>query len=220
MLTEEIVNATLAKLRAEQLVVNVSRREPLMLVGGWSERRADGVHFYVEGFTLSEKRRALRSSLFFANVADPTQGQLGHRIEDVPLDEALDFLCAHYRRRHPRPVFESFDLYVRAHPEGERFRDWITERGNRRVQDILLLPADPNQGCQLPGGYLWASFGWRPDPDRPEHHHWTVYIHDCDDGCVKKSVPDVQAAFAEYENLKLLAPFRLYELTEFGYKGD
>jgi hypothetical protein len=51
VLSEATVDAALVKLRDERVVVNVSRRDPLLLVGGWSERRADGLFFYEEGGT-------------------------------------------------------------------------------------------------------------------------------------------------------------------------
>ena len=211
---ETVVEAALAKLRAERLVANVSRQEPLLVVGGWGERWADGLHVYDEPFVISETGKL--AELYFAGIEGVEGGAKRVAVENATLEHALHTVLAAYRRRHPRPVFESFDAYARAYPESERFRDWLTNRGTRH--DLALLPADPDQGCQLPGGYNWATLGWYNDVGGDTS--WYIIVHDSDDGACRKYVADAHEAKQEFANLKLLAPFALYELTAFGYQAE
>lgn len=109
--------------------------------------------------------------------------------------------------RANRPIYNSFDEYVAAHPEGETFRRWITNDGRRNV---ILLPTTPNTNG-IPGDYLWACIIQYPSGT------YKVGVYDCDDGEVEKEVDTLEEAQEWFEKLKLLAPFGLYEMRQFGY---
>ena len=115
-----------------------------------------------------------------------------------------------YEAEANRPCFDSFDDYVKVHPSGERYRRWVMDS----IQ-YILFPCY-QEGCGLPGHYYFAYI-------RREYRHgkWlgTYYVHvnDCDDfGCNKRGLT-LDEAKAELENLKLLAPFTIHELADFGY---
>lgn len=117
--------------------------------------------------------------------------------------------------------YHSFDEYVAAYPDGERFRSWIT-RGTDRPEHVFLLfvPMDSWPSCPLPGGYLWALGKKRHarllelDPEETDYY---VVVQDSDDGILRKELDTEAEVLEEMKNLEQMAPFCLCDLKEFGY---
>lgn len=114
-----------------------------------------------------------------------------------------------------RPVHNSFEEYVAAHPTGERYRDWL---GNTGSEGCVFLPTIEPQDCSLDGMYLWAYVG-----NYGLHYKgkkWFVHVNNGDDSCRKKLFDNKHDADLALEELKLLAPFTLTDLLSFGYEHD
>ena len=110
-----------------------------------------------------------------------------------------------------RPVFQSFDDYVKAFPKAECHRQWLTNSG-RRV-NLVLLPTYSRTGCLLEGGYLWAStVHWM---DENEHK---VFVQDGDDMVMEKFFHSEKDAVDALKELVELAPFDMKDLEAFGYE--
>jgi hypothetical protein len=110
------------------------------------------------------------------------------------------------------PYFASFNDYAANFPEGERFREWLTQGGRR--EDILLIQGMGPNGS-LPGGYIWAYVAepWRGQP-------WTIYVGDNDDGLMVKRFGNQQEAEQDLKDLSAFAPVNMGDLTEFGYRWE
>lgn len=92
--------------------------------------------------------------------------------------------------------FATFDEYVKAFPEGESFRRWLTNDGQRDV--VLLLVTGPY--CKVPGGYYWAHVSvWKSEV--------RVLVHDADDSTLSLKVADEAAGRAKLDELCQLAPY-------------
>ena len=108
------------------------------------------------------------------------------------------------RERQSRPIFDTFDDYVKAFPEAEKYRRW--------VENGILLPTYEGY-CGMPGDYVTASIhNWKES--------WFVIVNDCDDGSLRLTLKSRQDAEKEIGNLRLLAPFMMSELRDFGYHDD
>jgi hypothetical protein len=110
-----------------------------------------------------------------------------------------------------KPYYDDFDSYVRDHPEGERFRAWLTNRGRNPV--ILFLMSDygrmgaPHGG--LPGEYLALAVS-------EARGEVLLSLHDCDDGLAQRRWPvehrsEADALIAE---MKQLAPFDMWDAAK------
>jgi len=111
-----------------------------------------------------------------------------------------------------RPCYSTFDEYVAANPEGERFRTWITSAGRRPAGRLLIVPGNGSHG-PIPGGYVWATIDYRS----ADLSVTGVMVHDCDDGLMVKECGTLDEAAKELATLAELAPFNMYELKDFGY---
>ena len=101
------------------------------------------------------------------------------------------------------PNFTSFDDYVAAYPDGEKFRNWLTR------SKVALLVKGTGTHDPLPGGFLWASVHHREDGT-------FVVVHDDDDGAWEYRTDNPAH---ELENLKELAPLSPNLLMFVGYQG-
>ena len=127
--------------------------------------------------------------------------------------------------------YRTFNDYVADHPEGESFRNWITnvrpaKRNNkserRRVQRqveynkkyrlaLLIFPVgEPDRWNHIPGGYLWAT----AVKTIGHHKDYLVNAHDDDDGMAQKWVDTEAEALELIENISTLAPMTLRDCVE------
>ena len=114
-----------------------------------------------------------------------------------------------------KPFYDDFDSYVKDYPEGERFRDWLTNRGRDSVAMFLGTDVDDNA---MPGHYLAVALS--------THRDWRVkssntqivrlLLHDCDDGLAIRRWPADQRADAEkvLADMKQLAPFDFWDAVK------
>jgi hypothetical protein len=128
--------------------------------------------------------------------------------------------------------YASFDEYVADHPEGERFRAWLTNvRVDKRGRPVrgyevphsveLFRREEPTGHNELPGGYLWATIvDWTTGYWQDNPQGFKVHVNDNDDGVVIKIVSTREEAEEEMANLRLLAPFEMGDLRLFGYRPD
>lgn len=132
--------------------------------------------------------------------------------------------------------YSGFDDYVADYPEGERYRNWLTDRtigvpveGPTKIKNRegvyfekreapLRIIRGEGVHAGLPGGYLWASVsvrylgsgykdGWR----------FFVTVHDSDDGAIDKAFERWEDALAALQDLCDLAPLDMRDLADFGY---
>ena len=116
-------------------------------------------------------------------------------------------------------MFESFDLYVKAYPESESWRQFV---GNG-----TLIPTYFGQSCVSGDYYVadirqWPEFARLPNgsvdySSKTGKIETWISVSDGDDFLIRKRVTDRPEAERELEALKLLFPFHLSELKEFGY---
>jgi hypothetical protein len=138
--------------------------------------------------------------------------------------------------------YTNFDTYALDHPEGEKYRNRLTNRkigiplsGPRqaggdqpigfeiRESPLRIVQGDgPHNG--ISGGFLWVSCSVRMlDTFRGYLGGWSyfVYVQDCDDGLISKSVNGWNNVLAEMDELCDLAPLDMWDLVEgFGYNWD
>lgn len=100
--------------------------------------------------------------------------------------------------------YPTFKDYVAAHPEGERYRTWLNRAS--------FVQGDGPHG-PLPGGYLYILIVPYPDST------YGVVVGDCDDGYTCRPCASREEAERAVEDLKLLSPFSISDLSEFGYTG-
>ena len=87
--------------------------------------------------------------------------------------------------------YTSFELYVKDHPDGEKFRNWMTNFGKR--DKVWIFPGQGPHGS-IPGGFVWATVS-------QYGHMFVVAVHDSDDGMAQKSFHKMQSALQEVESL-------------------
>lgn len=145
-------------------------------------------------------------------MVSKAQGLKKKEQERLALEEKLD---AQFGVKPPppsgEPYYNDFDSYVRDHPEGERFRAWLTNRGRNPV--VLFLMSDyghkgaPHGG--LPGEYIAMSIS-------ESRGELLFSLHDCDDGLAQRRWPLEQRAEAEavLEDMKQLAPFDMWDAAK------
>lgn len=153
-------------------------------------------------------------------MVNKAQGLKKKEQERLALEEKLE---AQFGVKPPppsgKPYYDDFDSYVRDHPEGERFRAWLTNRGRNPV--ILFLMSDyghmgaPHGG--LPGEYLALTVSKGRDGEI------YVCLHDCDDGLARRIFPKADQAEADQliNDMKQLAPFDMWDAAKvFGLSWD
>jgi hypothetical protein len=116
------------------------------------------------------------------------------------------------------PSFTDFESYVKANPEGEIFRNWMTR--NQKYSRIVIVPASLHQNG-IPGGYVWGSiYVWPKDYKKPKKDElvWQVTVHDNDDGCMIQVFDTEDLAIKALDQLVDLAPLALFDLKHFGYE--
>lgn len=115
-----------------------------------------------------------------------------------------------------KPFYDDFDSYAKDYPEGERFRAWLTNRGNRKVALFLMSSVDGAWHEGLPGHYLALSMS--------EFRGEIIFsVHDCDDGLCQRRWPVAEREQAEkvLAEMKALAPFDMREsVSVFGFKWE
>ena len=110
-----------------------------------------------------------------------------------------------------KDVYYSFDEYVADWHEGESYRNWLGDKFTLRI----IRGRGPHSG--LPGGYLWACVVKYFHP-KTKTYSWGVHVNDNDDGsCSAEFVYEV-AALQWLKNLTIMAPFTMWELTEFEFE--
>lgn len=114
--------------------------------------------------------------------------------------------------------YNDFAEYVAAHPLGEAYRAWLTDKPG-----VIFLKSEDIPHGGLPGGYVWAAAlerTWRLRKSQEIKREYVVRVGDNDDGATEKLCASLAEAQRELEDLKLLAPFKLWELAAFGYHSD
>lgn len=121
-----------------------------------------------------------------------------------------------------KPFYDDFDSYVKDYPEGERFRNWLTNRGRDGVALFLGTDVDHNA---MPGHYLAVAFsvrrGWSTKTRNTEVVQ--LSLHDNDDGLAIRRWPVEQRADAEkvLAEMKQLAPFDFWDAVKvFDFKME
>jgi hypothetical protein len=114
-----------------------------------------------------------------------------------------------------KPFYDDFDSYVKDYPEGERFRNWLTNRGRDSV--ALFLGTDVGHNA-MPGHYLAVTFSVRRDLSMKTCNTEVVrlLLHDNDDGLAIRRWPLEQRAEADkvLSEMKQLAPFDFWDAVK------
>jgi hypothetical protein len=110
------------------------------------------------------------------------------------------------------------DEYLALYPSYERNRHWMNSKAIGG--EVLLMQAPPRWSC-LPG-FMWIVTRYprfiHPNPKAQKYNYNPcIHIGDGDDCDMRKNFDSEEAAIAGLEELKLLAPFHMSELLEFGY---
>lgn len=114
--------------------------------------------------------------------------------------------------------YTDFDEYVKDFPDGERFRNWITNvnKFNKKgsPKEVLIVKGTGMHNG-IPGDYLWASKITYTKDGRI-----AIGVHDCDDGLMIRHCSNEQEFTEWMNNLKDFVPFDMHELTNFGFTWD
>jgi len=139
--------------------------------------------------------------------------------------EQIDALAAKLAAAEPEvmptgvPFYASFDEYVQDHPDGEKYRAWLTNNNRNAVSLVLMRGAATHNS--LPGGYLAITLKeYTPSGCKS---YLLLSLRDNDDGLAISTWPAEERAAAEsvVANMKLLAPFSMREAVEvFGLRFD
>ncbi len=118
-------------------------------------------------------------------------------------------------------TYRSFDAYVAENPNGEIYRNWITNFG-QLAADALLIFSGEGMHQGIPGGFLWARLarGYvKAERNKfKQADEWYIHIHDCDDGFLSKEFPNKEEALAGLDEIEGYTPVSFDELrTIFGY---
>lgn len=121
-------------------------------------------------------------------------------------------------------TYRTFDAYVAENPEGEGYRNWITNFGRLPADGLLVFTGDGTHGG-IPGGFLWARLAQHYVKGEKNKYEptdkWYIHVHDCDDGLLSKEFPDKQAALDGLTEIEGYAPISFHELHALlGYKWE
>lgn len=109
----------------------------------------------------------------------------------------------------------TYGEYVKIYPEAENYRSWFSWK---YFGELLVVQSYPRWGC-MPGCVL--NITYYPEFKHPVNPKYDgsprIVINDGDDCDMEKRFPTNKDAKIAFEELKLLAPFSMPELKEFGY---
>lgn len=111
-----------------------------------------------------------------------------------------------------RQAYGNFDDYAKDFPEGEQWRNWCMNTYPHSHIPYKHYAVIPGYTSCLPGNYL---------PAHVSEYKGKYYVHvnDGDDCMVRKAFDTEDDAVQELNNLKLLAPFSVFDLHRvFGYE--
>ncbi len=113
----------------------------------------------------------------------------------------------------------NFEEYLAEFPEAEKYRNWLTGKANRPGTRFMILQASPWWACTPGCCYIVTQYRRFDHPKNPKYSMKpSIFVNDGDDADAIKRFETEEEADKAFEELKLLAPFALPELYEFGYE--